>query len=64
MTVLSGNTVIMWNSLIILSAYFLKSNWEAVYNILMTYNRVIFAIVVIAICAFIIFKIVRRVRSK
>jgi len=64
MAVLSGISVIMWNSLIILSAYFLKSNWEAVYNILMTYNRVIFAVVILAICTFIIFKIVRRVRSK
>ena len=51
MAILSGISVIVWNCMVILSAYYLHSNWEAVYDIFSTYNRVVLIIIVcIAVC--------------
>lgn len=57
MGVLSGISVLVWNSLVILSAYYLHSNWEAVYGVFETYNRII----LIAVAVFLLFLLVRRI---
>lgn len=64
MLILSGISVVVWNSLVILSAYHLKSQWQAVYGILSTYNRAIFIVVIVAVCVFAGYKLMRRFRSR
>ncbi len=47
MAVLSGISVVIWNCMVILSAYYLHNNWEAVYGVFSTYNRAILVAVVL-----------------
>jgi membrane protein DedA with SNARE-associated domain len=63
MALFSTLSVIVWNCLVILSAYHLHSNWEAVYEIFSTYNRAIFVVVIAVVAFFVIRAIVRRRRG-
>ncbi len=60
MAIFSTLSVIIWNFLIILSAYHLRSNWETVYRIFSTYNKAVFVIVILVIVFFIVRAIIRR----
>jgi len=52
MTIFSGISVILWNSLLIFSAYYLKSNYEMVYEVFATYNKVVFIVVALIVIFF------------
>jgi membrane protein DedA with SNARE-associated domain len=64
MTILSGISVLIWNCLVILSAFYLQSNWERVYDVFTTYNKVILIVIVLALLFYIGTRIVRRYRTK
>ncbi len=64
MSVLSGISVLLWNSMVILSAYYLHSNWEKVYAVFRTYNRVILILIALALLFYIVTRIVRRYKAK
>jgi len=64
MLILSGISVIIWNCLVILSAYSLQNHWQSVYDILSTYNRAVFVVVIAAILVFAGYKLTRRLRSR
>ena len=64
MSVLSGISVLLWNSMVILSAYYLHSNWEKVYAVFRTYNRVILILIALALLLYIVTKIVRKYKAK
>jgi len=60
----SGVSVVIWNNLVILSAYYLNRNWEAVYDVLSTYNTIVFTLVVFAAAVYVTTRIVKaRQRS-
>lgn len=63
MALLSGISVLIWNCLIILSAHYLHSNWEMVYSILNTYNRVILIVITSVIVVYVIVRIARRKKT-
>jgi len=56
----SGISVIVWNSCVVLSAYFLHKNWERVYDILSAYNQVALIVVIIAVVAYVVIRIKNR----
>ena len=64
MSVLSGISVLIWNSMVILSAYYLHSNWKRVYDVFTTYNKVILVVIVLALLFYIFTRIVRRYKAK
>ena len=64
MSVLSGISVLLWNSMVILSAYYLHSNWETVYAVFRTYNHVIMILIALALLLYIVTRIVRRYKAK
>ena len=63
MAFFSTLSVIVWNCLVILSAYHLHSNWEVVYEIFSTYNRAVFVVVIAVVAFFVIRGFVRRRRG-
>ena len=63
MLLFSTLSVIVWNCLVILSAYHLHNNWEAVYEIFSTYNRAVFVIIIVVVAYFIIRGFIRRRRA-
>ena len=64
MTILSGISVLIWNCLVILSAFYLHSHWEKVYDVFTTYNKVILIVIVLVLLLFIVRTIVRRYKAK
>lgn len=64
MSVLSGISVLLWNSMVILSAYYLHSNWEKVYAVFRTYNRVVLILIALALLFYIVTRIRRRYKLK
>jgi membrane protein DedA with SNARE-associated domain len=64
MSVLSGISVLIWNSMVILSAYYLHSNWERVYAVFRTYNRVILILIALVLLLYIVARIMRRYKAK
>jgi membrane protein DedA with SNARE-associated domain len=63
MTILSGISVVIWNCMVILSAHYLHNNWEAVYVVFSTYNRIILGAVVILVTLYVLRWVVRRYRK-
>jgi len=64
MLTLSGVSVIIWNCLVILSAYYLRSNWERVYKIFTTYNQIILIVIVLVLAIFVLRKIMQRSKAR
>ncbi len=62
MALFSSISVVAWNSLVVLVAYFLHRNWEKVYEILTTYNQVALVIGIVIIGFYIVSRIRRRRR--
>lgn len=62
MALFSSISVVAWNSLVVLLAYFLHRNWEKVYEILKTYNQVALVIVIVIVGFYIVIRIRKRRR--
>ena len=63
-TILSGVSVLLWNCLLILSARHLHRNWQAVYSVFATYNRVILLVVALGLAVYAVWRIVGRLKAK
>ncbi|WP_033306110.1 DedA family protein [Streptomyces iakyrus] len=50
----------IWNTVFVLAGYFLGANWHQVSDIVSTYSKVVLAVAVLAVAAFVVIRLLRR----
>jgi membrane protein DedA with SNARE-associated domain len=64
MLLLSLISIVLWNSIIILSAFFLWNEWESVYQVIESYSKVVIIAIMALVLAFIAYRTIRRKRAE